>query len=167
MGRVVGKAVAKQTQITRDDKDFRILYFLDQTYKMKVGNTNTASYYSAHGEGIVITKQKGRIESVLYDTLDFWEKEKYTVKSQDGRNPKDILYSVYKKTAKGIDYKVVRLFPVGNNTTILQVVVGGTITQKDPLPLMRRMMNGVRTTPQQVLNDGFPKSYCEFGEDCY
>lgn len=166
LGRVVGEAVAKQTQITRDDKDFRILYFLGQTYKMYIGNPTAVSYYSSQGDGIVISKQQAPIESVLYEGQEALNKEKYTVKSQDGRNSADVIYSVYKKTAKGIKYKVVRLFPIGNNTT-LQVVVGVTITQKDPLPIMRRVMNGVRATPQQVLNAGFPKSFCEFGDDCY
>ncbi len=167
LGRVVGEIAAQQMQITRDATDFRILYFRGEKYQMYLGNPSLANYFSASRNGIVISKSDNTIiEQVLLRGLNFFEQEGYTIKSEDGRNPQDILYSVYKKTQKGMVYKVVRLFPIGNNT-VLQVVVDTTITQEDFLPVMRRIMSGVRSTPQEVLNAGFPKTYCQFGEDCY
>ena len=166
VGRVVAKALAKEMQITRDEKDFRILYFLGKTYKMHLGYTNIMNYFTDDGDGIAISKKETTLQEAVNHSMEAFEHEGYTVKSLDGRNPSDIIYSLYKQKGDVLRYEVVRLFPIGNNQ-VLQVSVGKKITQKDPLPLMRQVMQGVRATPQAVLNAGFPKSNCEFGDDCY
>jgi len=166
LGALVGEVLAKETKITRDAKDFRILYFLGKKYEMYLGNPSIMSYFNKDGDGIVISKQEAILEQVLHEGLETFRQAGYTIKSQDGRNPADVIYSVYKQKGDEIKYKVVRLFPIGNNR-VIEVVVGKKITQKDPLPLMRKVMRGVRTTPQEVLSAPFPKGYCKLGEDCY